>query len=232
MEENFSELAYRVRGEPEDVASALRLAEENWEEFQAWIVDKAGGMPLNPEEEKKVAKKGKDGGIDGLLLFRDDPKAPRSHRMIMSVKAGKHLEPAMVDALFGVVTREKAKCGVLLTAHKPSSGMLNTARNYGTYTSEMYPDGRRFPVIQIVSVEEVFAPGWRGLDYAGANTSRKSQPPAGVEGATEELFKPRPPRKGKSVPPEQVAFSLRAPGPTKERPRQGTLKLKAPGARK
>lgn len=203
LEEEFPGLSYRVRGEPEDVASARRLADEKWAEFQAWIVDKVGGMPLNPEKEKKVAKKGKDGGMDGVLTFRDDPKAPHSDRMIMSVKGGKQLMPDMVNALFGVVSRDKAKAGVLLTAYAPTPGMRKTALDCGHYKSDMHP-GKRFPIIQIVSVEDIFDPKWRGLEHAGVNTSRKSQPPPGTRGASGDLFKPR---KAPGVPPEQAGFA-------------------------
>lgn len=224
LEAEFPGLVYRVRGEPEDVASARRLADERWEEFQAWFVDKVGGLPLNPTDEKKVAKKGKDGGIDGVLLFRDDPKAVRSKRMIMSVKAGKQLNPEMVDALHGVVSREGAAAGVLLTAHRPTPGMYNTARAYGAYTSEVFEPGRKYPKIQIVTVEDIFDGRWRRLDFPGANTSLKSEPPPGTPGASEELFKP--PRKGTTEP-----LKLTPSEPAKTRPKQAKLKLKVPGSK-
>lgn len=189
LESDFPGLRYRVRGEPEDVASARRLADDKWEEFQAWIVDKVGGIPLTPEDEKKVAKKGKDGGVDGYFMFRDDPKALRSKRMILSVKAGKALAPDMVDSLNGVVTRERVAAGALLTAYPVSKGMLSTAAACGSYESELFAPGKRYPRIQVVTVEDIFDPRWRGLEHPGSNTSRRSEPPAGTEGASGDLFK-------------------------------------------
>ncbi len=177
IDREFPGLPYRVRGEPSDVASARKLADEKWDEFQAWIVDRVGGIPLNPTEEKKVAKKGKDHGIDGLLLFRDDPKAARSRRMILSVKAGKTLTPEMVNALYGVMAREGAPMGALLVAHKPSKGVYNEAGSYAAYRSEVYQPGVTYPAIQVVTVEDIFADGWRGLQFPGMNTTRTSQPP-------------------------------------------------------
>ncbi len=174
LEKKFPGLRYRVRGEPEDVASARRLADEKWEEFQAWIVDRVGGIPLNPTEEKKVAKKGKDGGIDGYFLFRDDPKAARSKRMILSVKAGKVLAPDMVDSLFGVVSREHVTAGALLTAYPVTLGMRKIALAYGHYDSELFAPGKLYPKVQIVTVDEIFDPKWRGLEYPGSNTSRRT----------------------------------------------------------
>jgi len=221
LDTEFPGLPYRVRGEPEDVASARRLAAERWDEFQAWIVDKVSGLPLSPTEEKKVAKKGKDGGIDGLLLFRDDPKAPRSHRMILSVKGGEQLNPGMIDALFGVVSRENATAGALLTAYPPTAGMRKTALAYGDYASESFDPGKRYPKIQIVSVEDLFDPKWRGLLFPGPNTSHRSEPPAMTKGpavakAEEDL----------------ATFVLKASEPKKPKAKQQKLGLPAPKARK
>jgi site-specific DNA-methyltransferase (adenine-specific) len=229
LEKDFPGLVYRVRGEPEDVASARRLADEKWEEFQAWIVDKVGGIPLNPEQEKKVAKKGKDGGIDGYLMFRDDPKAARSQRMILSVKAGKSLHPEMVDALHGVVSRENAAAGALLTAYPVSPGMVKTAASYRSYTSDVFAPGKKYPKIQIVTIEDIFDPKWRGLDHPGPNMSRRSEPPPGADGSSEDLFKPRarPIKQAKAPPPEQESLVLESPKAPKVSARQGTLALKA-----
>ncbi len=162
---------------PEDIASARRLADEKWEEFQAWIVDKVGGVPLNPTDEKKVAKKGKDGGIDGIFAFRDDPKAERSKRMILSVKAGKSLAPDMIDSLHGVVTREHAAAGALLLAYKPTPGMYKTALAYGHYSSEIFDPEKTYPTIQIVTLEDIFDSKWRGLNYPGSNTTKRTGRP-------------------------------------------------------
>jgi DNA modification methylase len=209
LEEEFPGLKYRVRGEPEDVASARRLADEKWEEFQAWIVDKVGGIPLTPEAEKGVAKKGKDGGIDGYFMFRDDPKAERSKRMVLSVKAGKSLSPEMIDALHGVVARNNAEAGVLLTAYPVTAGMRKTALAYGQYESELFAPGKQYPKIQIVTVEDIFDKRWRGLDYPGSNTSRRSEPPASLDSGKTSR-KPPNLRKTKSVPPEQGKLPLKA----------------------
>jgi DNA modification methylase len=219
----FPGLEFRVRGEPEDVASARRLADEKWEEFQAWMVDRVGGVPLNPTEEKKVAKKGKDHGIDGLLLFRDDPKAPRSKRMVLSVKAGKTTTPEMVDALFGVMHRDGSPLGALLTAYPASKGVYNEARSTGFYGSDFYP-GHKYEKIQVVTVEDVFDRGWRGLQFPGVNTSRTTMPPAGTEGASEEMFD------GLGRPKRRPKGTVRKPSVrTPSLPGQGELPGVAPG---
>lgn len=229
LEKEFPGLRYRVRGEPEDIASARRLADEKWEEFQAWIVDKVGGIPLNPTDQKKVAKKGKDGGIDGYFLFRDDPKAERSQRMILSVKAGRSLAPEMIDSLHGVVSRENAAAGALLTAYPATAGMHRTALAHGIYDSDLFAPGKKYPKIQLISIEDIFDSKWRGLDYPGANTSRRSEPPAarGVDDAA----KPKGgPRKGTSEPPSEE-FVLAPAEPKRAKAKQHALKLKIPAAR-
>jgi hypothetical protein len=190
MERDFPGVTYRVRGEPADAASARDLAARKPLEFQAWMVDAVGGIPVGAEKEKKVAKAGGDDNRDGLLQFQDDPKAERSKRMVLSVKAGESYvsKPEIVDALGGSMRRHGAALGALLMSHRPSDGTYKRAAGYGTWASETYAPKMRFPVIQIVTVDDIFSPGWRGLLIPGENTSLKSQPPPGMPGASEELF--------------------------------------------
>ncbi|MBX3226358.1 MAG: site-specific DNA-methyltransferase [Labilithrix sp.] len=204
MEKKFPGLTFRVRGEPEDIASALRLADEKPLEFQAWIVDRVGGMPTEAEKQKKVARGGGDDNRDGFILFRDDPKAARSKRMLLSVKAGDsyvNKPQETVDSLGGAMQRHGAVLGALLVSHRPSETTYKRAASYGYWTSETY--GKKYPVIQIVTLEDLFADGWRGVNIPGENTTRISAPPPGTPGASEELFDalgnpkvaPRPPKK-------------------------------------
>jgi site-specific DNA-methyltransferase (adenine-specific) len=211
MEKNFPDAEYRVRGEPHDAESARTLAHDKPLEFQAWIVDRVGGIPVGLEKEKKVAKGGGDDNRDGFVLFRDDPKATRSRRMLLSVKAGESYttKPEIVDALGGALTRHGATCGALLVSHKPSDGTYKRAAGYHSWSSETYAPDRKYPVIQIVTVDDIFSSGWRGLVIPGENTSLRSQPPPGTPGASEELFdasgqpkqRPRPGGKKTSAPP-------------------------------
>ena len=190
MDQAFPGVTYRVRGEPGDAASARQLAEDKPLEFQAWIVDAVGGIPVGAEKEKKVAKAGGDDNRDGILQFQDDPKAERSKRMLISVKAGESYtsKPEIVDALGGAMKRHGATLGALLMSHKPSDGTYKRAAGYGTWASATYAPKTRYPAIQIVTVDDIFAPGWRGLMIPGENTSLKSQPPPGTPGASGDLF--------------------------------------------
>ena len=160
-------------------------------------------MPVGVQKEKKVARGGGDDNRDGFILFRDDPKASRSKRMLVSVKSGPSYvgDLEIVDSLGGALTRHGATCGLLLMSHKPNEGQYKRATGFRTWASETYAPDRRYPVLQIVTVDDIFAPNWRGVAIPGENTSFKSQPPEGTPGASEELFdatgQPRPKPKPK-----------------------------------
>ncbi|MDE3068349.1 MAG: hypothetical protein KGJ60_12465, partial [Verrucomicrobiota bacterium] len=72
----------RIIGEPTTPNEAATLAEEDKYEFQWWVLGLVSARPVE-------RKKGADHGIDGKLLFRDDPKAARPEQIIIQVKGGK-----------------------------------------------------------------------------------------------------------------------------------------------
>lgn len=156
---------YKVVGEPTTVEDAAALAESDPYQFQWWALGLVGARPA---EEKK----GADKGIDGRLFFHvgDD----KSHQVIISVKAGK-LHRSQVHELGGVVTREKAEIGVLLSFEQPTKPMREEAASAGFFTS---PWGKH-PRIQLLTVMELL--DGRGIDYprtAGTNVTLKAAPRA------------------------------------------------------
>lgn len=207
LETKFPDLKFRVRGEPEDVESARALAHANRFEFQAWIVDKVGGIPMDVPKEKKVAKAGGDGGVDGYVLFRDDPKAARSKRMVLSVKSDANPTPDMVREVVGTMHLTSADAGALLLLEEPSQGMLAKALAAGRYSSEVFAPNEKYDKIQILSVAEIFA--GKKLRFPGWNASHQSVPPAGAPGASGDLFdqKQKPgPKKASVAPPGQATI--------------------------
>lgn len=76
-------------------------------------------------------KKGADRGIDGRLYFHDDTSG-KSKQIIFSVKAG-HTNVAHVRDLRGVIDRQKAEIGVLITMEAPSKPMQKEAAEGGFY---------------------------------------------------------------------------------------------------
>ncbi|MGO9087791.1 MAG: DNA methyltransferase [Terriglobales bacterium] len=137
---------YEVIGEPVDLAGAEKLAEEDKYQFQWWALSLAGARPL----EKK---KGADQGIDGRLYFHDEAKGGKTKQIILSVKAG-HLMAAHVRDLRGVIEREKAEIGVLISMQPPTKPMLKEAAEAGFYQPYM---GEKYPRLQILHIAELLA---------------------------------------------------------------------------
>jgi hypothetical protein len=118
---------YRVIGEPEDVSSALELANEDPYQFQSWALGKVGARQAGE------IKKGADHGIDGRLYFHDE-RGGKTRQIIFSVKSG-NLKMDYVRALRGVIEREKAEIGVLISMKPFSAPMRTEAANAGFYHS-------------------------------------------------------------------------------------------------
>ena len=143
---------YEVIGEPVDLKGAEALAKEDPYQFQWWALSLVGARPL----EKK---KGADQGIDGRLLFHDE-KGGKTKTIILSVKSG-HVQAAYVRDLRGVIEREKAEIGVLITMEAPTKPMLKEAAEAGFYRPPGLAD--KYPRIQILSIEELLAA--KKIDY-------------------------------------------------------------------
>ncbi len=65
---------------------------------------------------------GADNGIDGRLYFHDDAEIAKTKQVVFSVKPG-HPTVARLPDLRGVIEREKAEIGVLLTMQEPTGPM-------------------------------------------------------------------------------------------------------------
>jgi site-specific DNA-methyltransferase (adenine-specific) len=158
---------YEVIGEPVDLKGAEALAKEDPYQFQWWALSLVGARPL----EKK---KGTDQGIDGRLYFHDE-KGGKTKQIILSVKAGKLHAPYVRD-LRGVIEREKAEIGVLVSMEAPTKPMLKEAAEAGFYRSPGLTN--RYPRIQILSIEELLSA--KKIDYPrfAADATFKKAPKA------------------------------------------------------
>jgi site-specific DNA-methyltransferase (adenine-specific) len=114
---------YEVTGEPVTVQDATQLAQENPFQFQCWALGLVGARTGEQ-------KKGMDRGIDGRLYFHDE-RAGETKQIVFSVKSGEHLSPTFVRDLRGVLDREKAQIGVLITLHRATREMLKEAASCG-----------------------------------------------------------------------------------------------------
>jgi site-specific DNA-methyltransferase (adenine-specific) len=136
---------YTVIGEPEDLASAEQLAKDDAFQFQCWAVGKVGARAVD-------AKKGADKGIDGRLYFHDEAAGGKTKQIILSVKGGA-TGPKDVRDLRGVIEREKAEMGVLITLHEPTKPMNAEAADAGFYESPGWK--KKYPRLQIITIKEL-----------------------------------------------------------------------------
>jgi len=139
---------YEVVGEPADAKGAAALAEVNRHQFEWWAL---GLVDAAPAQDKK---KGADRGVDGVIYFKDD--AGGAHKkIIVQVKSGAVGSPHIRD-LKGVLEREKAAIGALITLKPPTKAMREEAAAADFYVWEG-PPVKRFPRLQILTIAELFA---------------------------------------------------------------------------
>jgi site-specific DNA-methyltransferase (adenine-specific) len=140
-----------TKGEPTSLAEAKNLASEDRFQFQCWAL---GFVGARSEETKK----GADKGIDGRLYFHAEPTSGATQQAIFSVKSGKLKAPDLRD-LRGVIDREEAEIGALITLEEPSKPMRAEAASAGFYES---PWGKH-PRLQILTIAELL--GGARLNY-------------------------------------------------------------------
>ena len=136
------EQTYQVIGEPVSVPDAEALAASDPYQFQWWALGLVGARPAD-------GKKGADKGIDGRIYFHDGDTG-KTKQIVLSVKAGKLHAPYVRD-LRGVIEREQAALGALLTLHTPTRAMRTEAASAGFYDSPWGQHSR----VQILTVGEL-----------------------------------------------------------------------------
>jgi hypothetical protein len=169
-------------GEPTTPNEASILAEQDKYQFQWWALGLVGARPVEQ-------KKGADHGIDGKILFRDDPKAARPEHIIIQVKGGKTGVKDVRD-LRGVLDREKAAIGILVSLQPPTGPMETEAASAGFYEHKTIH--QKYPRLQLRTVKELME---------GKGIERPS-----TVAATDETFKRAPKAKAKGG--EQASLEL------------------------
>lgn len=135
---------YEVHGDPKDIPSAQDLWDRDPKEFELWALSLVEAIP-----------RARDGGVDGVLGFVD--KDRKVQKIVVQVKGGETLTPSIVRDLIGTVKEEKAAIGLLITLHKPTSGMVELAVHTESYKSELW--NRSYPRIQIRTIHELLIEG-------------------------------------------------------------------------
>ena len=144
LQDAFGDSAkYKVIGEPVSLPDAEELALQDPYQFQWWAL---GLVHARPVEQKK----GADKGIDGRIYFYDEAAGSKTKQVILSVKAG-HTGAADVRDLRGVIEREKAEIGVLISMQAPTAPMKTEAAGAGFYDSpgwkKSYPRFKFSPLL-------------------------------------------------------------------------------------
>lgn len=141
---------YDVIGEPTTIEGAEQLAQDDTHQFEHWSLGLVGARA-------SAKGKGADKGIDGLLSFQEGGPGTEHKRVLISVKSGKTGSQHVRD-LRGVIEREKAAIGLLITLQNPTRDMKKEALEAGNYES---PWGKH-PRLQILTVEDIL--GGKHLD--------------------------------------------------------------------
>jgi len=157
-------VGYKVIGEPVDLNGAMELAKSDKYQFQWWAL---GLVDARPIEQKK----GADKGIDGRLFFHDD-ESGKTRQIIFSVKGGA-VNVAHVRDLNGVLKREGAEMGVIISARKPTSAMRKEASAADVYRSEAF--GKNYPKVQILTVEDLLNGKKIDMPYHVSKTFKKTE---------------------------------------------------------
>lgn len=171
--------SYRVIGEPVSVPDAESLALSDRYQFQYWALGLVGARPVPGDQ-----KKGADKGIDGRLYFHDDAESGKTKQVILSVKSGK-TDVSHVRDLRGVIDREKAQIGVLLTMQDSTGPMRTEAASAGFYAS---PWGTKHPRLQILTVAELLDGRKIDMPPTGDLRTFKKAPKAKAKGQAEPLL--------------------------------------------
>jgi DNA modification methylase len=131
---------FEVDGIPVSVEQANELFERDPFQFQHWIVERAGGFPM----QKKVADK----GIDGRMYFETKGGLKE---MVLSVKGG-GVGPAQIRELRGVLEREdNAEMAGFLSLEEPTKAMREEAGKAGMFDY----GGVSYPRIQFLTAKDI-----------------------------------------------------------------------------
>lgn len=136
---------FKVFGIPTDSKSARVLFDQNPFDFERWVVTHIGGHP----NDKQVGDK----GIDGRIRFWHTVE--EIDEMIVSVKGGQQLNPAMMRDLRGTIEALNKPMGLFICLAEPTPGMAEVAASSGIYTHPV--SGQVYPKLQILTVSEIFA---------------------------------------------------------------------------
>jgi site-specific DNA-methyltransferase (adenine-specific) len=140
---------YDVIGEPEDLAGARQLAQDERHQFEWWALSLIKARPIGGTPGSREGRKGSDKGIDGVIMLMDEAGG-KAKQVLVQVKSG-HVQSGDIRDLVGTVKREDAAMGLFVTLETPSKDMLAEAVEGGFYHSPGW--NQDYPKIQVLTIE-------------------------------------------------------------------------------
>ncbi len=140
-EEVAKKLGIEVHRVPKNFASAMNLVKRDPIQFQWWALSLVNAQPYY---RKGIPDSGVDGVILALEKLDEDPQ-----KILVEVKGRPSLHSAMIRDLRGVVDREKAIIGLLITMAEPTREILKEAAFAGFHEA----GEKQYPKIQILTIK-------------------------------------------------------------------------------
>lgn len=134
-----------LTGIPKDLGGARALFDRSPLEFERWAVSMVNAEP----NQKQVGDK----GVDGVARF--PLGTGKIGKLLVSVKGGKTITPAMVRDLSGTVEARKAQMGVLITLTPATRGVTDAINHGGVFTHPA--NGQQYPRLQHITVADLLA---------------------------------------------------------------------------
>jgi DNA modification methylase len=184
--------SYQVVGRPADLAGARELARRDKHQFQWWAAWYLGSHTYREE------KRGADRGIDGNIFYPNGPYG--TGRIITSVKGGENVGVAMVRDLRGVIEREEAQMGILVTLTEPTGPMLAECASAGFVTKSAHG---RMPRLQLLTIADMLDGRLPKLPPIPDRVETKAKPRRKSDGDQIELLLPF---KGAAIKPAKGDF--------------------------
>ena len=144
LKKSHPQAKYDIHGRPTDLEGAIELARRDKHQFQWW------GCWLLGAQSYRETKKGADRGIDGRVFFHNGPFG--HGEIIISVKGGENVSVTAIRDLRGVIEREGAEIGILVTLAEPTAPMVAEAAAAGFVQKSAHG---RIPRIQIATVADL-----------------------------------------------------------------------------
>ncbi|MGP8232232.1 MAG: DNA methyltransferase [Methylovirgula sp.] len=144
LNQSYPNAKFEIQGRPTTLEGARDLARRDKHQFQWWAAWRLGSQSY------RETKRGADRGIDGNIFFANGPYG--TGRIIVSVKGGENIGVHDVRDLRGVIEREDAEMGILVTLADPTTPMKNEAVAAGFLRNSAHG---RLPRLQVATVADI-----------------------------------------------------------------------------